>query len=58
MMYLKLAGYAVYVNRIIIAFIILLSVLNGLITVCSVTILASITGQTAEYQNTITWAVL
>ena len=45
-------------NEIIIAFRILLSVLNSQVTVCSVTVLASITCQAAEYHNIITWAVV
>ena len=46
------------VNKIIIAFRILLSVLNVQVTVCSVTILASITCQAAGYHNIITWLVV
>jgi hypothetical protein len=54
----QLASYVVSVNEFIIAFRILLSVLNSLVTVCSVTILTSVTCQTAEYHNIITWAVV
>ena len=46
------------INEIIIAFKILLPVLNSQVTVCSVTVLASITCQAAEYHNKITWAVV
>jgi hypothetical protein len=56
--YVSWAGYIVCVNEIIIAFRILLSVLNVQVTVCSVTILASITCQAAGYHNIITWLVV
>jgi hypothetical protein len=50
--YVKLAGYVLCVNGIITAFRILLSALNGLVTVCSVTI------QTTGYHNIISLAVV
>ena len=45
-------------NEIIIAFIILILVLNSLVTVFSVTVLASSTFQASEYHNIITWVVI